>query len=75
MVAGFLATHTDASVVTIEAAWGQATDCGRQIFPSANGGDGFYYARLQKIADIMQDNHENSDSWSGSGWGYRWLKI
>ena len=48
VVAGFLATHTDASVVTIEAAWGQATDCGRQIFPSANGGDGFYYARLQK---------------------------
>jgi len=28
--------------------WGKATDYGRQIFPSAKGGDGFYYSRLQK---------------------------
>ena len=48
VVAQFLATNNDASVVKIEADWGKATDFGRQIFPSAKGGDGFYYSRLQK---------------------------
>lgn len=48
VVAKFLATNNDASVVKIEADWGKATDFGRQIFPSAKGGDGFYYSRLQK---------------------------
>ena len=48
VVARFLATNKDASLVEIEADWGRATDFGRQIFPSAKGGDGFYYARLQK---------------------------
>jgi 16S rRNA (cytosine967-C5)-methyltransferase len=48
VVAQFLATNNDASVVKIEANWGKATDFGRQIFPSAKGGDGFYYSRLQK---------------------------
>ena len=48
VVARFLATNKDASLLVIEANWGRATDFGRQIFPSANGGDGFYYARLQK---------------------------
>ena len=48
VVAQFLATNNDASLVKIEADWGIATDFGRQIFPSAKGGDGFYYSRLQK---------------------------
>ena len=48
VVAQFLATNNDASVVKIEADWGKATDFGRQIFPSAKGGDGFYYSQLQK---------------------------
>jgi 16S rRNA (cytosine967-C5)-methyltransferase len=48
VVAKFLATNDDASLLTIEADWGKATDYGRQIFPSAKGGDGFYYSRLQK---------------------------
>jgi 16S rRNA (cytosine967-C5)-methyltransferase len=48
VVAQFLATHNDASTIKIEADWGIATDFGRQIFPSAKGGDGFYYSRLQK---------------------------
>jgi 16S rRNA (cytosine967-C5)-methyltransferase len=51
VVAKFLATHGDASLLTIEANWGEATDYGRQIFPTAKGGDGFYYSRLQKKAD------------------------
>jgi 16S rRNA (cytosine967-C5)-methyltransferase len=48
VVAQFLAANDDASILEIEENWGLATECGRQIFPSANGGDGFYYARLQK---------------------------
>jgi 16S rRNA (cytosine967-C5)-methyltransferase len=48
VVAQFLATNNDASIIKIEADWGIATDFGRQIFPSAKGGDGFYYSRLQK---------------------------
>jgi 16S rRNA (cytosine967-C5)-methyltransferase len=48
VVAQFLATNDDASIIKIEADWGIATDLGRQIFPSAKGGDGFYYSRLQK---------------------------
>ena len=48
VVAKFLATNNDASLLAIEADWGKATDYGRQIFPSAKGGDGFYYSRLQK---------------------------
>lgn len=48
VVAQFLATNKDASLVKIEADWGQATEYGRQIFPSAKSGDGFYYSRLQK---------------------------
>ena len=51
VVAQFLATNNDASMINIEADWGIATDYGRQIFPSAKGGDGFYYSRLKKIAD------------------------
>jgi 16S rRNA (cytosine967-C5)-methyltransferase len=48
VVAQFLAANNDASTIKIEANWGIATDFGRQIFPSAKGGDGFYYSRLQK---------------------------
>ena len=51
VVAQFLAANDDASLLEIEANWGLATEYGVQIFPSANGGDGFYYARLQKIAE------------------------
>jgi 16S rRNA (cytosine967-C5)-methyltransferase len=47
----FLAANADASLLTIEADWGTKTDCGRQLFPKINGNDGFYYSRLQKIAD------------------------
>ena len=44
----FLAEHKEASLLTIEASWGQTTEHGRQLFPSINGCDGFYYSRLQK---------------------------
>ena len=44
----FLAEQKEASLLTIEASWGQTTEHGRQLFPSINGCDGFYYSRLQK---------------------------
>jgi 16S rRNA (cytosine967-C5)-methyltransferase len=44
----FLAEQQEASLLTIEASWGQTTEHGRQLFPSINGCDGFYYSRLQK---------------------------
>jgi 16S rRNA (cytosine967-C5)-methyltransferase len=48
VIAQFLADNADASVLEIDADWGIKTDFGRQLFPTINGSDGFYYARLQK---------------------------
>ena len=48
VVQQFLQNHADASLLTIDADWGIATDFGRQLLPTINGNDGFYYARLQK---------------------------
>lgn len=50
-IAAFLATHADAKEVIIEDAdWGIATIHGRQIITGTSAMDGFYYARLVKIA-------------------------
>ena len=46
----FLQNHTNAREITIDADWGLARPHGRQILPSINGGDGFYYALLEKTA-------------------------
>ena len=46
----FLTAHPDAKEEVIEASWGQACDIGRQILPGMHGMDGFYYARLKKLA-------------------------
>jgi 16S rRNA (cytosine967-C5)-methyltransferase len=48
VIAQFLADNANASVLEIDADWGIKTDFGRQLFPTINGSDGFYYARLQK---------------------------
>lgn len=48
VVKQFLADTKDASLLQIEANWGQATDFGRQLFPTVDGNDGFYYSRLLK---------------------------
>lgn len=45
----FFSAHNDAEEVAIEADWGIAQTIGRQLFPQANGHDGFYYARVKKI--------------------------
>ncbi len=43
----FLKTHADAREVPIEASWGGALKCGRQILPGEDA-DGFFYACLEK---------------------------
>lgn len=49
-IAAFLARTPSAVEVPIEADWGQARPHGRQLFPVAEGGDGFYFAKLRKTA-------------------------
>ncbi len=46
----FLAATDDARELLIEAEWGVAQPVGRQLLPSLDGCDGFYYARLQNVA-------------------------
>jgi 16S rRNA (cytosine967-C5)-methyltransferase len=47
-LAGFLKKHPEAKEIAIQAAWGEAAGCGRQILTGAEGMDGFYYARLTR---------------------------
>lgn len=47
-VTQFLQRHPDAKESPIEAAWGHARSCGRQILPGEESMDGFYYALLEK---------------------------
>ena len=44
----FLASQEDADTVAINAAWGQARPCGRQILTGDDGMDGFFYAVIVK---------------------------
>lgn len=48
VIANFLAANCDAEIMPIEGDWGCSTDYGRQLLPTENGSDGFYYARLHK---------------------------
>ncbi len=48
VVAAFLAETTDAVNAPIEAGWGIAQSVGRQLLPTPDGCDGFYYARIRK---------------------------
>lgn len=48
---GSFVHHTaNAKEIAIVADWGLERPHGRQLFPSINGGDGFYYALLEKTA-------------------------
>ena len=49
-VRAFLAAHDDASERPIAATWGLARHPGRQLLPARGGGDGFYYAVLEKAS-------------------------
>lgn len=44
----FLNSHKDAKSVTIHSDWGIPLKFGRQILPTINGMDGFYYALIEK---------------------------
>jgi len=50
IVQAFRDAHADARVVEIEGDWGIATASGRQLLPTADAHDGFYYARLQRAS-------------------------
>lgn len=49
VVKAFVESREDVEIMTIDASWGEIMDCGRQLFPTTDGHDGFYYARLRKI--------------------------
>lgn len=49
-IAKFLANHSNARELDIGNQWGIKQPCGRQLLPQINGHDGFYYAKLIKIA-------------------------
>lgn len=53
VVLAFLDKQHDARQVQIPAAWGIATSAGRQCLPQPGGNDGFYYALLEKTADLQ----------------------
>lgn len=44
----FISKQSDAALIPIEAEWGTTTPFGRQLFPQAEGHDGFFYACLKK---------------------------
>lgn len=46
----FLSTHPNAQELDIGNQWGIKQPRGRQLFPQINGHDGFYYAKLIKLA-------------------------
>ena len=48
LVAQFLAQNADAAALPLDARFGRASGSGRQRLPGQDGGDGFYYALLQK---------------------------
>ncbi|MDT4288510.1 16S rRNA (cytosine(967)-C(5))-methyltransferase RsmB [Methylomonas sp. MO1] len=49
-IAAFLARHSNASEIRIDAHWGIARPLGRQIITGDRQMDGFYYAKLHKAA-------------------------
>ena len=48
VIDAFLNRHSDAVCDELNADWGIAQPYGRQLLPSTEGHDGFYYARLKK---------------------------
>lgn len=48
-LANFLYQNPDAKEVVIQADWGREQRLGRQLFPQAQGHDGFFYCLLEKV--------------------------
>ncbi|NPU90509.1 MAG: 16S rRNA (cytosine(967)-C(5))-methyltransferase RsmB [Gammaproteobacteria bacterium] len=53
VVHGFLKQQKSAVEDLIVAPWGEAADCGRQLFPQIGRHDGFYYARVKRSAESL----------------------
>ncbi|MCJ8298912.1 MAG: 16S rRNA (cytosine(967)-C(5))-methyltransferase, partial [Pseudomonadales bacterium] len=51
IISSFIRDHDDAKHIKIEAEWGVCREHGRQLFPSADAHDGFYYAIIEKSSD------------------------
>ncbi|WP_374973140.1 16S rRNA (cytosine(967)-C(5))-methyltransferase RsmB [Spongiibacter marinus] len=49
-IADFLQRHDDAHSAALDVAWGIDRKVGRQLLPSNEGADGFFYAKLVKAA-------------------------
>ena len=49
-IADFLQRHDDAHSAVLDVAWGIDRKVGRQLLPSNEGADGFFYAKLVKAA-------------------------
>lgn len=52
-IGAFLKNTPNAKEIPLKGYWGDARPHGRQILPSINGGDGFYYALLEKTASCF----------------------
>lgn len=44
----FISQQADATLINIDVEWGVSTPFGQQLFPQADGHDGFFYACLEK---------------------------
>lgn len=51
VVAAFVADHAQCSASPVIAPWGESTAHGRRIRPGESGMDGFFYARLRRVAE------------------------
>lgn len=49
-IANFMLQHPDAQEIPILEEWGQQQKYGRQVLPGQHDMDGFYYAKLRKLA-------------------------
>ena len=54
VVDSFLTNHVDAQTKKIQSAWGRSPRHGWQLLPGDGGGDGFYFARLDRRPDQQQ---------------------
>ncbi|MGI9289224.1 MAG: 16S rRNA (cytosine(967)-C(5))-methyltransferase RsmB [Pseudomonadales bacterium] len=52
IIEAFIAQATDASHETIQAPWGRACHYGRQLLPTVDAYDGFFYALLNKTQNV-----------------------
>lgn len=52
VVQRFMEEQHDAALSEANLAWGEPVACGRQLLPAADGTDGLFYARLNKVSKL-----------------------